>query len=176
MGLTDNILDLKRGEFIVPLNKISIVDYNGTIYKGTVALCKTISTEDFLRILSLNLENNSVGISVQESVINKYLVNFTGVDKKNVDWDRSDAGLVDTLYRSILNKTKDITIDPKKTIEEYKKYVTGLEVICAVVSTRLNIDYTKTIQLPVHDVLHFASVINTVDTVESNMNNQREED
>ena len=174
MNVTDNVLNLRRGEFIVPLKQISIVDINGTIYKGVVALCRTISTEDFLRILSLNLENSSVHISVQESIIDKYLVNFTGVDKKDVDWERSDAGLVDTLFKSIFAKTKAISLDPRKTIEEFRNYVTGLEVICAAVSTRLNIDYTKTIQLPIHDVLHMASVISTVDSVELDMNKDQE--
>jgi hypothetical protein len=150
-----NIFDLKRDSIAINLEKITIITKDGDIYKNMYALCRLLSIEEIRRIDTVNNDTPTVHDALEESILKECLVDFIGLDKDIVDWERSDAGLIPRIANAVILKSISIITDPLSKIPKMQSEISLIESIGAIVSRYLNISYIDVLELPINKLLRY---------------------
>ena len=154
-----DIFTLKKDLIVISLSGVSIISKNGTtIYKNGYAVCRLLSVDELKRLDTINNENAQVHDSVEYSVATTTLLDYIGINKDEIDYDASDAGLIPRIANAVIIKSLEILKDPLSRLAAYEQEISFTETISAIVSRYMNIPYTEVTGMPVNKVLRLFSI------------------
>lgn len=152
---TINVFDLKRDSIAINLGDITIITKNGDIYKKMYALCRLLSIEEIRRVDTVNNGAPVVHDALEESILRECLIDFIGLDKEIVDWDKSDAGLIPRIANAVILKSISTITDPMSKVSIIENEISLIESMGAIVARFLNISYLEVVKLPINKLLRY---------------------
>lgn len=165
-----NVFSLEKDLIIVNLGKIGVISLNGELYKNLYAICRLLSIDELNRMNGINDDTPYVHDSVELSVVNNSLIDFIGLRKEDVDYDKSDAGLIPRIANAVIMKSVGIVKEPMVKILKYENEISFMETAGAIVSRFMSIPYTDVKRLPVNVLMRYFSICKTAFPSEVKLN------
>jgi hypothetical protein len=146
----NNLLHSGRHGIIMPLLGISAT-INSVIYKEPIAIGRLLTVDELERINAFNLDNPTARIAIEDDILNNAFKSFLGI-AENVDWEETEAGVIDTIINGIVLKSVSYSTDPVGKIEELKTRINVLHQMQAIVSRFLSTPFSEVEQLPINEL------------------------
>jgi hypothetical protein len=153
-----NVFNLERDLISINLGKIVIFTKNKDRYTGIYAICRLLSLEEIRRIDTIKNNSAIIQDSIEESIVKECLIDTLGLNKDDIDFEISDAGLISRIANAIIIKSLSMLSEPIRKVELLEKEISLIETMGAIVSKHMNISYIEVMKLPINKLLRYFSI------------------
>lgn len=153
-----NVFDLKRDLIIVKLGSLNVVSTKGDNYRNAYAVCKLLSVNQIRRIDTVVNDTPVVHDALEESIVKECLIDIIGIKKEDIDFDKSDAGIVTRIANAVIVKSISNVNNPLEHLNKLSEQISFIETVGAIVSRYMNISYLEVLELPINIVLRYFSI------------------
>ena len=142
---------LTVSQYGIILNVVGHFNINGVIYKDPVASARLLTLQELERISHLDLKHPVARMQVEEDIATNVFHSFVGISDY-IDWDKSEAGLLETIVNAIILTSTTYLTDPISKIENISSSIGVVNSMQAVVSRFMSTPYTEVEKLPINEV------------------------
>lgn len=144
-----NVLNVSQYGIIINID--GHFNINGVIYKDPVASARLLTLSELERISHLDLQHPAARMQIEEDLISNAFHSFIGISDF-VDWDKTEAGLLETISNAIILTSTSYLTDPIRKIDDVSRGIGVINSMQAVVSRFLSTPYSEVEKLPVNEI------------------------
>ena len=144
-----NVLDIASKEALI--NILGHFMINGVVYENPMVKCRLMTSKEMNAFQQLDLSHPMSRIQISEDLIENAFKEFIGITD-DVDWDNSEAGLIDIITDCIVLTSMSYIDDAIYKMELELSKITLIQTLQAVVSRFTSTSFDVVEQLPINEL------------------------
>lgn len=148
-----NVVNYAKGNYIIPLGSAKVIS-GDMIYTNVSAVARLLNGEEIDRLHRIVADRPDIEATVYEEIVSLCLIDIIGIpDGAPIDLDKSGAGVVDTIAKTVMNLSMSHIANVKEKVEYYYSLADAAELMAAVVSKYTSTPYDDVISYPINKLM-----------------------
>lgn len=144
-----NLLSIGHHGILIHLD--GFFNINGVIYENPVASVRLLSLYEIERVNIFDMTHPLARFEVEEDMLKSVFKGFVGIDGL-VDWDNTEAGLIDTIINCVVMASMQYTNDVISKVEQLHESISVMHQMQAIVSRFLITPFSEVEKLPINEL------------------------